>query len=109
MNIASGNDIKYIIKEVVYQSADHLQQHATAVALVQSWIPKTGVLTVTNIAGEFTDGQAVIGATSGAEYTLTIFDPLEAPARKEVYDNQYINVQGTNITNTSEINPFGSI
>jgi hypothetical protein len=109
MNIASGNDIKYIIKEVVYQSADHLQQHATAVALVQSWIPKTGVLTVTNIAGEFTDGQAVIGATSGAEYPLTIFDPLEAPARKEVYDNQYINVQGTNITNTSEINPFGSI
>ena len=109
MDKATGNDIKYIIKEVVYQSLDHLQQNATAVALVQSWIPKSGVLTVTNIAGEFTDGQVIVGATSGAEYTLSVFDPLEAPARKEVYDNQYINVQGTDITNTSEINPFGSI
>jgi hypothetical protein len=109
MDKLTGNDIKYVIKEVVYQSSDHLQQNATAVALVQSWIPKTGVLTVTNIAGEFIDGQVIIGATSGAEYTLTMFDPLEAPARKEVYDNQYINVQGTDITNTAEINPFGSI
>jgi hypothetical protein len=109
MDKLTGNDIKYVIKEVVYQSPDHLQQNATAVALVQSWIPKTGVLTVTNIAGEFIDGQVIIGVTSGAEYTLTMFDPLEAPARKEVYDNQYINVQGTDITNTAEINPFGSI
>ena len=109
LSVPDGNNIKYIIKEVVYQSPDHLQQHATAVALVQSWIPKTGVLTVTNIAGEFIDGQVIVGATSGAEYTLSVFDPLEAPARKEVYDNQYINVQGTDITNTSEINPFGSI
>ena len=109
MDKLTGNDIKYVIKEVVYQSPDHLQQNATAVALVQSWIPKTGVLTVTNIAGEFIDGQVIIGVTSGAEYTLTMFNPLEAPARKEVYDNQYINVQGTDITNTAEINPFGSI
>jgi hypothetical protein len=37
------------------------------------------------------------------------FDPLENPARKEVYDNQYISIQGGDITNTSEINPFGKL
>jgi len=40
---------------------------------------------------------------------LNMYDPLEAPAVKEVYDNQYINIQGGNITDTSETNPFGKI
>jgi hypothetical protein len=109
LNMTAGNDINFTPKEIVYQAPNHLQASATAVALVQSWIPKTGVLTISNIAGEFIDGQDVIGASSGAQWMLNMFDPLETPAKKEVYDNQYINIQGSDITNTSEINPFGSI
>jgi hypothetical protein len=109
MNVVEGNDIKYIIKEVVYQAPNHLQADATAVALVQSWTPHTGILTVTNIAGEFFDGQNIIGATSGAQYLLNAYDPLEKPARKENYDNQYIDIQAGHIVDMSESNPFGKI
>ena len=109
MNVPGGNGIKYIIKEVVYQSPNHLQADATAVALVQSWTPSTGILTVTNIAGEFLDGQNIIGSTSGAQYPLSTYNPLEKPAKKEVYDNQYIDTQAGNILDMSEINPFGKI
>jgi Virus neck protein len=109
LTIGDGNFINFIPKEVVYQSANHLQADATAVALVQSWIPHTHTLTVTNIAGEFVDGIDIIGAKSGAQWTLNMYDPLEAPAVKEVYDNQYISIQGGDITNTSETNPFGKI
>ena len=109
LSVVDGNDIKYTIKEVVYQAPNRLQADATAVALVQSWIPHTGVLTVTNIAGEFIDGELIIGVSSGAEYPLRAYDPLENPARKENYDNQYIDTQAGNIVDMSESNPFGKI
>ena len=109
LSVPDGNNIKYTIKEVVYQAPNRLQADATAVALVQSWIPHTGVLTVTNIAGEFIDGELIIGVSSGAEYPLRAYDPLENPARKENYDNQYIDTQAGNIVDMSESNPFGKI
>jgi hypothetical protein len=93
----------------VFQTPDYTQANATAVALVQTWTPSLGLLTVTNIAGEFNLNQLIVGASSNAQSTLVSFDPLENPARKEVYDNQYISIQGGDITNTSEINPFGKL
>jgi len=107
--MSGTNNINYTFKEVVFQTPDYTQANATAVALVQTWTPSLGLLTVTNIAGEFNLNQLVIGSSSNAQSTLVSFDPLENPARKEVYDNQYINIQGTDITNTSEINPFGKL
>jgi hypothetical protein len=83
--------------------------NATAVALVQSWVPHENTLSVTNIAGEFIDGEIIIGASSNAQYVLATFDPLEKPARKENYDNQYIDTQAGNIVDMSEFNPFGKI
>ena len=107
--MSGNNNIDYIFKEVVFQTPDYTQANATAVALVQTWTPSLGLLTVTNIAGEFNLNQLIVGASSNAQSTLVSFDPLENPARKEVYDNQYISIQGGDITNTSEINPFGKL
>ena len=107
--MSGNNNTDYIFKEVVFQTPDYTQANATAVALVQTWTPSLGLLTVTNIAGEFNLNQLIVGASSNAQSTLVSFDPLENPARKEVYDNQYISIQGGDITNTSEINPFGKL
>ena len=53
LHVGVGNDVNYIPKEVVFQTPTMYESDATAVALVQSWTPSSGVLTVTNIAGEF--------------------------------------------------------
>jgi hypothetical protein len=108
LNTGAGNGV-YAINELVYQSADGTYANAATVAVVQSWIPSSNTLSVSNIAGEFIDGRVVIGQTSGASYTLTTFDPLNSPANKENYDNSYINTSANSILDLSESNPFGSI
>ena len=109
LNTGAGNNIKYTPKEIVFQAPDITLANATAVALVQSWVPNEHSLSVTNIAGEFIDGEMIIGASSNAQYVLSTFDPMEQPARKENYDNQYIDTQAGNIVDMSESNPFGKI
>ena len=73
INHVTGNG-QYQIKETVYQSVDFTQNNATAVAIVQSFIPSSNTLTVTNIAGEFVDNYPIIGATSNARYNLITFE-----------------------------------
>ena len=109
LNTGTGNNIKYTPKEIVFQAPDITLANATAVALVQSWVPNEHSLSVTNIAGEFIDGEMIIGSSSNAQYVLSTFDPMEQPARKENYDNQYIDTQAGNIVDMSESNPFGKI
>jgi hypothetical protein len=109
LDVPGGNGNKYIIKETVYQSASATQNTATAVAIVQSFIPASNTLTVTNIAGEFIDNQIIYGATSNAQYRLTTFDPLQDNTYTEVYDNKLINTGATSIIDFSEENPFGNI
>jgi len=99
----------YAINEIVYQSPDGTQANATTVAVMQSWIPSSNTLSVTNIAGEFIDNDIIYGATSNAQYTLQTFDPLNNPANKENYDNEYIANNASSIIDFSETNPFGPI
>jgi hypothetical protein len=66
-------------------------------------------LSVTNISGEFTDDQVIIGASSNARYMLSTFNPLKDSTRNETYDNMYIENQANNIIVTTEINPFGTL
>ena len=99
----------YSIQEIVFQSYDNTLANATSYGTVQSWIPSSSILSVTNIFGNFVDGQTIIGSSSNAQYLLTTFDPLHSPAAKENYDNSFINVSASNILNTSEINSFGSL
>jgi len=108
LNTGTGTGT-YTIQEIVYQSLDSTYANANTVAYVQSWIPSSNTLSVTNIAGEFIDGLRLIGKTSNAQYTLISFDPLENPAHLESYDNFYLANTANSIIDFSETNPFGSI
>jgi hypothetical protein len=99
----------YGIGEIVYQSTDTTYANANSVAIVQSWIPSSNTLSVSNIAGSFINGQLIIGQTSNARFSLATFNPLDNPSNKENYDNQYIANSFSTIVDSSEINPFGSI
>lgn len=108
LNLGTGTGY-YNIKEIVFQSPDNTSANATAVAIVQSFIPLSKMLTVTNIAGEFVDGQVIIGETSNAQWILTTFDPLNPATYSEKYDNRAIADGADAIIDFSETNPFGSI
>lgn len=108
LNTGTGTGA-YNIQEIVFQSPDSTIANATSYGTVQSWIPSSHILSVTNIFGTFNDGHTIIGSSSNAQYLLTTFDPLHSPAVKENYDNQFINVSASSILNTSETNSFGSL
>jgi hypothetical protein len=107
--VSSGNANNYTQKEIVYQAPDNTEANATAVAIVQNWTPSSNTLSVTNIAGEFTDDLLIIGVSSNARFTLTSYNPLKDSTRNETYDNLYIENQANNIIDFAEINPFGKI
>ena len=108
LNLGAGTGY-YSIKETVFQSPDQTSANATAIAIVQSFIPSSNTLTVTNIAGEFLDDQIIIGGTSNAQWMLTTFDPLNPATYSEKYDNRAIADGADAIIDFSETNPFGSI
>lgn len=108
LNTGAGTGV-YATNELVYQSTDGTYANAHTVAVVQSWIPSSSTLSVSNIAGEFIDGQLIVGQTSNAQFLLTSFDPLSNPASKENYDNEYIANNASSIIDFSETNPFGNI
>jgi len=108
LNTGAGTGT-YAINEIVYQSSDSTYANAATVAVVQSWIPSSNTLSVSNIAGQFINNQLIIGQSSNARYTLTTFDPLNNPANKENYDNAYIHSSANSIIDWSESNPFGNI
>ena len=107
--VGAGNANNYTQKEIVYQAPDATQANATAVAIVQNWIPSSNTLSVTNISGEFTGNSVIIGASSNARFTLASYNPLKDSTRNESYDNMYIENQANNIIDFAEINPFGKI
>ena len=108
LNVGAGTG-KYAANEIVFQSTDSTYANAHSIAIVQSWIPSSNTLSVSNITGEFIDGQSILGQTSRASYRLNSFNPLQDPAIKEVYDNGRIYTEADNIINFEETNPFGSI
>lgn len=108
LNVGAGTGT-YKVKETVFQSPDGLLNNATAKATVQTFIASSSTLTVTTIAGEFIDGEIIIGETSNAQYVLSTFDPLEDNSYHEVYDNKLIHTDASSIIDFSESNPFGSI
>jgi hypothetical protein len=99
----------YTLKELVYQSSDGTYANASTIATVQTWIPSSNTLSISNVAGEFINGQSIIGQTSGAYGPLIQFDPLRDPSYKEVYDNEYIDNSAMSVIDFYETNPFGNI
>jgi len=109
LNVADGAN-NFIQKEIIYQAPDNTHANATAVAIAQTWTKGangTGVLSVTNISGEFVDGEPIIGASSNTNYVLDNYNTLKDSTRNETYDNMYIENQSNNIIDFSETNPFG--
>jgi hypothetical protein len=94
---------------LVYQSPDNTFANANVIATVQSWIPSTSTLSVTNIMGVFLDGGVAIGNTSGASYVVASYDPLVLPAIKEPYDNSLSVAAGSLFIDTTENNPIGGL
>lgn len=99
----------YLLREIVFQSPDGTYANSTTSAQVQRWDAPTKTLYVTYIKGEFVDGSHVYGQTTNANWTLTSYNPLEIEVKNDSYDNNFINIQGSDITDTSETNPFGQI
>lgn len=102
----SGN---YLAKEVVFQSHDNTYANAVTVATVSSWDSTSNTLSVTNIAGEFSNSYPVIGSTSNTHYSYSTYDPLNVVLHNEKYDNKLIETEANSIINFGETNPFGSI
>ena len=108
LNLGTGTG-DYISKEIVFQSPDYTYANATSTGTVQIWYKPSKILSLTNIAGEFVDGNIVVGVSSNTQYTLATFDPLQDPSQHEQYDNKFINTSADSILDFSESNPFGSI
>ena len=109
LNTTVGNGNNYTIHETCYQAADQTQANATAVAIVQTWSSGNNILMVSNISGEFIDGQVIIGASSNAQHTLISYDPLLDNSFNETYSNKLLQTEASSIIDFSETNPFGSI
>ncbi len=99
----------YEPREIVFQSRDGTQANASVVAMVQEWNTVNDILKVTNVAGEFANNVAIIGATSNAQYYLSSYNPLKDSTRNEAYDNDYLDNEADNIIDFTETNPFGKI
>jgi len=103
----------YIIKEEVYQSIDNTLGNAHAKGTISSWSTTTGILSITNIWGEFlvNDISPVIGVNSKAYYYFNGLptDPLENPSHLEPYANKLIETDSETYVNTTETNPIGGL
>lgn len=71
-DLAAGGTGDFVVGETVYQGAS--LDTANASATVSAWNPATAVLYVNNNAGTLSVPGALIGATSGATWTLNTVD-----------------------------------
>lgn len=108
LNMSAG-DGQYQKQEIVYQAPDNTHANASSIGIVQTWDDVNKVLSISNIAGEFADGELVIGVNSNTQYTLLNYDSLKEKLRDESYDNFILENQANNVVNLAENNPFGSI
>jgi hypothetical protein len=108
LHMGSG-DGNYQMREIVYQSPDRTFANNTAYASVQNWDRPSKVLSITYIKGEFAEGANVFGQTSNTRYILSSYNDLDVVVKNDTYDNDFINIKGTALSDNSESNPFGSI
>lgn len=106
MGTGTGN---YEMREIVYQSPDGTYANNTCYASVQEWNAPTKTLSITYIKGEFAEGANVFGQSSNSRYILGNYNELDVVVKNDTYDNDFINLKGTQLTDNSESNPFGLI
>lgn len=106
LNLGTGTG-NYVYKEMLYQGANLSLSLATAE--VGNWDAANNILSVTYIKGEFVAGQPILGATSGASWTIANYDPIEDNQKYEIFDNKIIMNESNTVIVTTESNPLGGI
>lgn len=106
-NMQAGGTGTYQEFEWVYQGTS--LDTATAKGVVSNWDKPNLILKLKNIMGSFAPNTAIIGATSGAVWSLAASaDVLEnVNANENVEDNKGIETEALNILDWAEHNPFG--
>lgn len=79
-------------------------QSATT-ARVKSWNSITNKLEVSSVAGEFIEGETIVGSDSGASRGLITINT--DPVNDGFADNENIQTEADSIIDFNEINPFG--
>ena len=108
ITMSLGGSGTYLQDETVYQGASLAA--ATAKATVHSWDSTNRYLDIVRPIGTFANNTAIIGSTSGANWTAaslpddTTFDNS---AFEDVADNTRIETESDAIIDFSEHNPFG--
>jgi len=100
-----GGTGTYDSMEIVYQGAS--LSAATAKAYVADWNKPTRILKLRNIKGQFTPNTAIIGAVSGASWSMGSVNLME-DANDGFDDNVRIETEADNILDWTETNPFGT-
>ena len=75
-------------------------------AKIKSWYPSTRKLTLVDRTGNLADGEFVVGSESNASWRINSFDSID-DANSEYDDNKYIEQEGNQLLDFSEVNPFG--
>ena len=101
----AGGTGTFSVDEIVYQGASVAA--ATAKAYVSEWNAVTKTLRLRNIYGSFASNTNVIGASSGATWSLNTGNTQE-DATTTFDDNVRIETEADNILDWTETNPFGS-
>jgi len=101
----AGGTGTFSVDEIVYQGASVAA--ATAKAYVSEWNAVTKTLRLRNIYGSFASNTNVIGASSGATWSLNTGNTQE-DASTTFDDNVRIETEADNILDWTETNPFGS-
>ena len=105
-----GNNIRYLLDEIVYQGPD--LANATAQAIVHT-VNYTGnnYLQVYRSQGNFVSGQIIKGNTSNAQFSMTgsydSMTPFDDTSLQDAIDNNEIQGEGFDFIDFTETNPFG--
>lgn len=99
-----GGSSTYKQGEIIFQGASLAA--STARGYVRDWNKVAGVLTIRNARGSFTPNVAVVGISSGAQWTL-VGGNFQQDASETYDDNVRIETEADNIMDFSEENPFG--
>ena len=90
----------YLFNEIVIGAA------SSSRGKVKSWDSVNQELKLGNILGDFIQGEALIGQSSGAAYAITLLNKHDIP-EDTFAQNQTIQIEADNIIDFSETNPFG--
>lgn len=104
--MSSGGNGTYDESEQVYQGASLAT--ATATAYIANWNIPTYELTLRNIKGIFASNSAIVGATSGASWTMASGNTQE-DSNDLFDDNVRIETEAANFLDFTESNPFGEV